>query len=257
MTTARNEVACQQCELHGLCRGLGLGSSDETCLQRVVSRRLPVAKHELLYPANAPGDAVFAVKSGTFKSVVALADGSEQIVDFHYPGELIGLEGVAAGHYGFAVRALTPSGVCRMRIDDLPLAPEEQLQFQRRLAEALSRKAHHSHSSFLLIGAKGAEQRLATFLIGVSERLSVRGLPSRRFRLPMGRHDIANYLGLAVETVSRTFTRFQNDGILTLRARDTRIVDMQRLRDLARLPPAETLRRMVGPAATAGDHPRH
>jgi len=236
MTTVNREVACEQCELFGMCRTVGLGWGDDAQLERMVSRRFRVAKDEPLYEAGAACDTIFAVKSGTFKSVVKMADGHEQIVDFHYPGELIGVEGIDSGRYGFAVSALTPASVCRMRIVDLPLGNAARMRFDQRLVEALSRTVRQCHGSFLLIGAQSAEHTLAAFLIGISDRFRARGLPAYRFRLPMRREDIANYLGLAIETVSRLFSRFQGDGILAIEARDTRILDMNRLRALARLP---------------------
>lgn len=235
MTFNKKEVVCERCELFGMCRAVGLGKVDDERFGRMVSRRQRVAKNELLYKADAPFQSVYAVKSGAFKSFVLMEDGYEQIVDFHFPGELIGLEGVAMGHYGFGVRALTPGSVCSMQMTDLPLNAPEMLRFHQRLSEALSRKVHHCQGTFMLIGSQTAEQTLAIFLLGISERLAERGMPAYHFRLPMGREDIANYLGLANETVSRVLNRFQTQGIIAVRARDTRLCDMPRLRDVAGL----------------------
>lgn len=235
MTFQKKEVACDRCGLFGMCRVVGLGTDEGERFNQVVSRREHVAKGDLLCEADGPFQSIFAVKSGAFKSFMRMDDGSEQIVDFHFPGELIGLEGVATRKYGFGVRALTPASVCRMQVVDLALSPAEMMRFQQRLSEALSRKVHHSQGAFMLIGSPTAERTLALFLLGLSDRFAERGLPAYRFRLPMGRDDIANYLGLANETVSRLLNRFQSQGIITVRARDTQLCDVSRLRDVAGL----------------------
>lgn len=235
LSSPKNEVVCNLCDLFGMCRVAGLNSGDDERLERIVSRRLQVTRGRPLFAAAERFQYVYAVKSGAFKSYILMKDGCEQIVDFHFPGELIGMEGMSLGHYAYAVSALEPGSVCRMRVTDLPLPDAELMQFRQRLAEALSRKMHHCQSAFLLIGSQSVERSLAIFLLNLSERFIERGLQGYRFRLPMCREDIANYLGIANETVSRVLSRMQEQKLITVSGRNIQLRDPARLRGIARI----------------------
>ena len=233
LSSPKSEVVCNLCELFGLCRVAGLNSGDDARLERIVSRRLQIKRGRMLFAAGEKFKYVYAVKAGAFKSYLLMENGCEQIVDFHFPGELIGLEGMALGHYAYAASVLESGSVCRMRITELPLSDTELMQFWQRQAEALSRRVHHCQSAFLLIGSKSVERSLAIFLLNLSERFVERGLPGYRFRLPMGREDIANYLGVANETVSRVLTRMQEQGLIAVSGRNIQLRVPVRLRELA------------------------
>ncbi len=230
------EVACGNCGLLGLCEVAGLGS-DEALLDRIVSRRERIGKGQRLFSPGERFQHIFAVKSGSFRSYAARDDGTEQVVGFHFPGELIGLEAIDSGRYTYAAEALEGSSVCRMSLADLNLLGEKRPTFQEELIRSMSRRILHDQWMSMLMGTHSAEQRLAAFLVSVATRLDEHGLPSKEFRLPMSRNEIANYLGLAVETVSRTFKQFEARGLLVVSGRFTRLFKLDVLSELASVRP--------------------
>lgn len=233
----KNIVECDHCGLYGICRVAGLEEPGSHLIDEVVDRREPVADEQHLIRAETPFCDIFAVKSGSFKTVARLANGAEQIIDFHFPGELIGLEALANGRYAHDVVALEPSSVCRLSFEHIENLGARFGEFQNQLILALSKRTRHDQWVPLLMGAQNAEQRAATFLLSLSARFAEHDLPSQQLKLPMSRHDIANYLGLAVETVSRMFQRFQSLEYLEVHGRHVELRNMEKLRELACLPP--------------------
>lgn len=232
-----NSVECESCGLYGMCQVAGLEAPLPDLIDEIVGRREPVASGHSLIESGVPFREIYAVKSGSFKTYVTLANGQQQILDFYFPGELMGLEGLSEEQYPHQIEALEASSVCRMDFSKLDLLGERLGNFQMELIGALSRRARQDQWVPLLMGAQNAEQRTAMFLLSLSERFAKRGLPSLRFKLPMSRHDIANYLGLAVETVSRMFQRFQTQDLLEVHGRHVELKDMDELHALACLVP--------------------
>lgn len=226
------EVVCDRCGLYGLCRLAGLESGETDLLDRIVARRQPIAKGQTLYTADESFRGLFAVKSGAFKAV-AEQDGRLKVVDFHLGGELLGLEALDGGRYAHTVEALEAGSVCVMDVDHTDLVGQRLLDFQQELIRTMSGRIQHDQWLNALIGTQSAEQRVSAFLLNFSRRLAERGLPSSEFRLPMSREEIADYLGLALETVSRMFRRFQAQGLLVARGRYTRLFDLEGLRQVA------------------------
>lgn len=232
---ANNTVECESCGLYGMCKVAGLESPSNETFDEIVARREQVTSGQQIISRGADFDEIFAVKSGAFKTYTTLANGKEQIIDFYFPGELIGLEGIAGQRYPHAVEALEASSVCRLRFSSLPLLKERQGDFKQQLIRALSMRTTLNQWVPLMMGAQNAEQRTATFLLSLSARLAEHELPNLRFKLPMSRHDIANYLGLAVETVSRMFQRFQSLNLLEVHGRHLELRDVAGLRAVAGL----------------------
>jgi CRP/FNR family transcriptional regulator len=210
------EVACDDCGLFGICLVAGLDEPDLDLLDRVIERRQVVARGDSLFRAEQPFEAVYAVKSGSFKTYVGAGADEAQVVGFHLPGELLGLDALKHGRYSTTAEALEAGSVCQLRFGDLERLGERFPQFQEQLIEAMSEQLLHGQRLAVLSGKQTAEERLAAFLCNLSERLAGRGLSGVEFRLAMSRQDIADYLGLAVETVSRTFKRFQARGWLSV-----------------------------------------
>ncbi len=229
----KNVVECAACGLYGMCQTAGLDEPCSDLIDKIVSRREPIAAGQQLVAAGTTSGAIFAVKSGSFKTYALLADGKQQIIDFYFPGELIGLEALDAGRYPYAVEALEASSVCRLSFERIDLLADKLGEFQQHLITALSRRAKHDQWVPLLMGSQNAEQRAATFLLSLSARFSEHDLPAIRFRLPMSRHDIANYLGLAVETISRMFQRFQSLELLEVHGRHVELRNVETLRHIA------------------------
>lgn len=226
-------IECSFCGLYGMCRVAGLESPYPGEIDEVLSRREMVAAGQPLVPAGTPVEEIVAVRSGAFKAVTVLGNGDEQVVDFLLPGELAGLEALGPGHAVHEVVALEDSSVCRFKLSRLLRFGSRMGEFQQQLILALSGQNRRDSWVPLLLGARSAEQRMALFLLGLSSRLDAHGLPGQRFRLPMSRSHIANHLGLAVETVSRIFKRFHEQGLLEVRARRVALSNMQGLRAVA------------------------
>lgn len=224
------EVRCDDCGLFSLCRAAGLESPDTPRFQQLVERRRPLSKGERLFR---PGEAMhylYAVKSG---AIATTTDAPQGISGFYIPGEVLGLEAMADGHYRHQAHALTPTSVCCLNMAKLDLLGSGRKPFMQGLMRLMSQRLQQEHRLFQLLGAHGSEQRLATFLFNYSQRLEQKGLPSLSFTLPMTRRDLADYLGLALETISRMFQQLQQRGLLTLQGRRTTIVDRDHLHALS------------------------
>lgn len=222
-------VRCEDCGLYGICLVAGLGDEASTLLDRLVGRRQPVPRGAVLFAHGQTFDGVYAVKHGSFKTTVPMAEGGEQVVGFHFPGELLGLEAIKAGRHHFTAQALESASVCKLRFDDLQALGKRLPDFQYQLIQAMSEQVLAAQSLSELTGKQGSEERLAAFLVNLSNRLRMRGLHSTDLRLSMSRQDIGSFLGLAMETVSRLFTRFQEEGLLDVQRKRIRILDLPRL----------------------------
>ena len=229
----RQAVECRCCGLYGICRVAGLETSAPALLDEVVNRRETVPAGQRLVAAGKSFAEIIAVRYGAFKVTAILTSGEEQVVEFHLPGELVGLESLGSGYATYEVVALEESSVCRFNLLRLHRFGHRIGEFQQQLIQALGSQTRQDKWVPLLLGAKNAEQRMALFLLGLSSRLTERGFPGQRFRLPMSRSHIASYLGLAMETVSRIFKRFHAQGLLEVRARRIALCDMDALQAVA------------------------
>lgn len=229
--------ACTSCSLRVLCLPDGMSAEDLARLDEIVMRRRPVGRQAVLFHQGEPMSSIYAVRSGSVKSTTLATDGGEQITGFHLPGELIGLDAIATGTHGCTVTALETSSVCELPFDQLDMLSGQIPGLRRQLLRLMSREIRHDQRALLMLGQKNAEQRLATLLLNLSARLQQRGLSATRFRLSMPRGDIANYLGLAVETVSRLLARFQEQGLLQVAGREVTLLDSARLRLLVECEP--------------------
>ncbi len=231
------KVDCKFCDLFGVLRLLGnLVEEEPGTVEQILRREVPVSKGETLFQTGDTFRAVYAVKSGSFKSFTWLNGGGEQVVGFHFPGELLGLDSVRSPRYGYCARALEQSNVCLLKFDELDLLGERLPQFQEQLIQLLSKQIMMEQRQSLVVSQQSAEERLAAFLINLSRRFQERGLPSVEFHIAMSRQDIANYLGLALESVSRLFTRFQEQGMLKVSGKLVVLTDLTALEALLRTP---------------------
>lgn len=229
----RKHVSCCDCGLYGLCQIAGLNELNPNKIDALVHRRKRVGHGELLVLADTPFEYLYAVKSGMFKSVKYFDDGDEQVVDFHLPGELIGLDALHDGKYMHNVVSLDSGSVCEMDLQAVERLDGKKVLYQQRLIQALSQKVKLDQYQALMVGAQNADQRVALFLLNIAGRFDQHGLPYEQFRLSMLRRDIANYLGLALETVGRVIKRLEGKGYIKTRGRFTRLIDMGSLQKLA------------------------
>jgi len=228
-----HEVACQDCGLDPICDELDYAEPESGVPEGILLRRRSIERGETLFRAEDPFHSIFAVKSGSFKTQISTTGGSNTVIGFHLPGELIGTEAYSDRKYTSTARALENSSVCELRIDRLPESRRPLQNLQRAIIELLSQDIAAVRSINAELIRQGANQRVAAFLLGFVHRLESRGMPSNEFRLTMSRRDIASYLGLASETVSRIMTRFNKEGLINTRGKRTRVIDLKHLQEIA------------------------
>ena len=220
------EVTCANCNLREMCLPQGLEDDALLCFERVVYARRRVKRGEALFASGDPFKAVYAVRSGFFKTSVVDGEGREQVTGFSMGGELLGMEGIGTGRYNGSATALEDSEVCVLPYTLIEEIAAEVPALQRRINSVLAREIVRDHGVMMLLGSMRAEQRLATFLLNLSRRFTARGYSSSDFHLRMTREEIGSYLGLKLETVSRLFSRFQEDRLIEVQQKHVRIVDI-------------------------------
>lgn len=226
------KVACKNCSLASLCLPMGLAPDDVERLDDIVKRNRPLHRGDHLFRAGEHFKALYIVKTGSVKTYAPVEDGGEQVLGFHLPGEIIGLDAIQFEQHGCSAKILETSAVCEVPFDRLEELSSAIPSLQRQMYKLLSKEIGHDTEMLLLLGKKSAEERLAAFLISLSERFKRRGFSAKDFYLSMSRHEIGNYLGLAVETVSRLFTRFQEEGLLNVERKHIELIDLAALRTI-------------------------
>lgn len=224
------QIACSQCSLVELCLPKGLTHEELEVFERTVHPKKPLKKSEYLYRAGEPMNSLFTVKTGAFKANIDSADGEENIVGFFLPGELMGLDGIASGEYQCDIIALSDAHVCQLPYHEFQNISERFPVLREEILSVSSNNMTTAQKMLFFIGKRPVEERLAMFLIGLSQRFGARGLSGLRFQLSMSRHDIANYLGMAPETISRQFKRMQDQNFISINNRDITIIDLASLR---------------------------
>ena len=225
----KHEIRCSSCNLREMCLPAGLCADDMRRMEHVVYARRRVKRGEALYNAGDAFNAVYAVRVGFFKSSVVDREGREQVTGFFMGGELLGMDGVGTGSYNGAAIALEDSEVCVMPFALVEEMAREVPALQRHLHSVLSREIVRDHGVMMLLGSMRAEERLATFLLNLSRRFTRRGYSASDFHLRMTREELGSYLGLKLETVSRLFSKFQEDGLLEVNQKHVRIRDGEAL----------------------------
>ncbi|MEY4711566.1 MAG: hypothetical protein RIS88_1016 [Pseudomonadota bacterium] len=223
------KTLCSNCHLRDICLPCGLGGPDVERLDDLRFGRRRIRTGETLYRADDRFQFIYAVRSGTFKSSLNLADGREQVSGFHMAGELMGLDGVAHGRHASAATALEDAEVCAIPYAHLSELSTGSSDMQGVMTRLMSREIVREHSLMMLLGSMNAEERLAAFLINLSQRLKARGYSPHEFHLRMSRAEIGSYLGMKLETVSRTFSAFQQQRLLDVDKRHIRILDLDGL----------------------------
>ncbi|CAG0973291.1 Transcriptional activator protein Anr [Burkholderiales bacterium] len=223
---------CSTCTMRELCLPVGLSGEDLKLVDAAVGNRSRVRKGESLYRAGDAFAALYAIRLGTIKTTVLAEDGREQIAGYHLQGDIIGLDGMGTDRHGCEAIALEDSEVCTIPFEHLEELARSVPALQHNLHQFLAREISRDHSVMLLLGSMRAEERLASFLINLSERYRSRGYSSTEYVLRMTREEIGSYLGLKLETVSRLFSRFQDEGLLRVNGRNVKLTDIPALRQM-------------------------
>ncbi len=226
---------CQTCSLNALCLPLSLNDSDMERLDDIIRRGRPIQKGQLLFQQGEPFQSVFAVRTGALKTYTLASNGEEQITGFHLASELIGLAGYDNGNYPLTAKALETTTVCEIPLTQLESLADDLPDLRKQLMRTMGTEIRHDQNMMLLLSKKNAEERVASFLLDISQRYQRRGFSATQFRLPMSRVDISNYLGLAVETISRVFTRFQKNSLIETQGKEVILLDPDTLYELAGL----------------------
>jgi CRP/FNR family transcriptional regulator len=221
---------CSTCALSRTCLPQGMEQPALQDLHLLVEHAGPLHAGEHVFREGDLFGAIAAVRTGTVKTYVIDRDGREHVLGFHLPGEVIGLNAIDGERYPCNAVALDTVMLCRFSFQKISLLAARQPGLQQQLFRLLSRDIGAAR---LLAGDWSADQRMAAFLLGLSRRLAARGFSPNRFQLTMARTDIANYLRLAPETVSRVLRRFQDDGLLRINRRELEFADRARIEALA------------------------
>ena len=222
--------ACSKCNLRELCLPGGLSATELDQLDSLIRVRRSYRKGEHAYRAGDPFDSLFAVRAGFFKTTLLNEDGRDQVTGFHMAGELMGLDGISTDQHPCDAVALEDSELCVIPFSRLEELSREAPSLQHHLHKIMSREIVSDQSVMMLLGSMRAEERLAAFLLNLSQRMTARGYSPSEFYLRMTREEIGSYLGLKLETVSRVFSRFQNEGLIAVQQKHIRILDIPKLR---------------------------
>ena len=216
------KVACSNCNLRELCMPMGLKSEELDRIERGGT----------LFSNGEKFSSLYAIRTGFFKTCIVTEDGRDQVTGFQMAGEIIGLDGIVNDRHSCDAIALEDAEVCVMPFDKIEQVSREVTALQHHVHKIMSREIVRENGVMLLLGSMRAEERLAAFLLNLVQRLHARGFSQSELILRMTREEIGSYLGLKLETVSRTFSKFVDDGIVEVKQRHVRILDVNALKQL-------------------------
>ncbi|AOX99173.1 fumarate/nitrate reduction transcriptional regulator Fnr [Jeongeupia sp. USM3] len=224
--------ACSNCSLRELCLPNELSAEEMKQVDDLIGQGKPIKRGEALYRAGEPFRALYAVRVGFFKTSVVSEDGREQVTGFHMSGELMGMDAVSGDHYTCDAVALEDSEVCELPFAEMEVLSRKIPALQHHFYRVMSREIVRDHGVMLLLGNMKAEERIAAFLLNLSQRFQIRGYSATSFHLRMTREEIGSYLGLKLETVSRTLSKFQDQGLIKVQNRLIELYDVAGLKQL-------------------------
>jgi CRP/FNR family transcriptional regulator len=226
------KVACSSCNLRELCMPIGFKEEDMHRLDEVVEKRRKVKQGDQLFTTGDAFKSLYAIRTGFFKTCVSTEDGREQVTGFQMAGEIIGLDGIVTDHHNCDAIALEDAEVCVMPFADIEELSREFPVLQRHIHKIMSREIVRENSVMMLLGNMRAEERLAAFLLNLVQRLHARGFSQSELTLRMTREEIGSYLGMKLETVSRTFSKFSDEGIIEVKQRYVKIINADALKKI-------------------------
>ena len=216
---------------------LGLNQEELDRIDGLVAVRRKVKRGATLFRNGETFTALYAIRTGFFKTSITTEDGRDQVTGFQMAGEIIGLDGIVNDQHTCDAVALEDAEVCEMPFERIEELSREVNALQRHVHKIMSREIVREHGVMLLLGSMRAEERLAAFLLNLVQRLHARGFSPLELVLRMTREEIGSYLGLKLETVSRTFSKFAEDGMVEVKQRHIRILDTEALKRIVNLQP--------------------
>ncbi len=232
INSASIKVACSSCNLRELCMPLGLSHEELDRIDDLVANRRKVKRGAPLFRNGDKFTSLYAIRTGFFKTCIASEDGRDQVTGFQMAGEIVGLDGIVNDRHTCDAVALEDAEVCVMPFDRIEDLSNQIHALQRHVHKIMSREIVREHGVMLLLGSMRAEERLAAFLLNLVQRLHARGFSQSELVLRMTREEIGSYLGLKLETVSRTFSKFVEDGIVEVKQRHVRILNTDALKEI-------------------------
>jgi len=223
------QVGCERCASRDLCMPPSLRDTQAAALVGVFGNSRKIERGETIYRAGDAFENLYVLRAGSSKTVALHRDGREQITGFQISGEFIGMEGLMTGSHTLDAIALEDSVVCAIPYQALESLSHRDRELQRHLNCLMSREIVRESAHLMLMGSMNAEERVAAFLLNLSQRYRERGYSPTDFQLRMTRDEIGCYLGLKLETVSRMLTRLQRRGLIEISGKKTHIVDLENL----------------------------
>ena len=229
---AELKTVCANCNVREICQPAGLTLQELDQLDALVDVRRKVRRGDALYRAGEPFAALYAVRSGFFKSRITYEDGRDQVIGFSMAGEILGMDGSGQDTHTCDAVALEDSEICSIPYRQLEELSREISSLQRHFHKIMSREIVRESGVMMLLGVMRAEERIAAFLLNLSQRLSARGYSPIEFHLRMTREEIGSYLGLKLETVSRAFSKFHKEDLIEVDQKFVRIKSIEGLKQV-------------------------
>ena len=231
LKVSRND--CSRCSLQVLCLPASIDAEDFERMNTIVQRRRPLKRGDVLFSTGQKLENIYVAREGAFKSLVYNTDGDCQVTGFHLPGEILGLDALGTSKHTCDSVALTTADVCEIPLSDLEKVAGQLPSLQHQLLKIIGQSMNRDQKHIEILSKKNAHERMAIFLHQLSERYRQLGRSGSRFLIPMSREDIGSYVGLVIETVSRTLSKMQDDGLIEVNGREVVIRDMDRLNSFA------------------------
>ena len=217
------KATCTNCNLQELCLPHGLQAADLEKLEHVVKGSHPIEKGKHIFRTEDPFESFYAVRSGSVKVYVINESGEEQVIGFYFPGEIIGFDGIEHHKHVSSAISLETTTFCSLPYDKINEICMQIPDLQNQMFRLLSREISNENQLLLTINKRSAEERIASFLVSLSSRFKKLGYSAKEYNLPMSRQEIGSYLGLTIETVSRLFSKFQRNGLVTINRKSIRL----------------------------------
>ena len=229
------KVACSNCNMRDLCMPIGLSAEELRRVDELVTRRPVIKRGTTLFRNGEKFTSLYAIRTGFFKTSVTTEDGRDQVTGFQMAGEIMGLDGIVNDHHTCDAIAIEDAEVCVLPFERIEEISREVKALQHHVHKIMSREIVREHGVMLLLGNMRAEERLAAFLLNLLQRLHARGFSQSDLVLRMTREEIGSYLGLTLETVSRTFSKFADDGLIAVNQRHIQIQNADALKRMVNL----------------------
>ncbi len=220
------KIACSSCNLRELCLPVNLSPAEVALVENLTQQKRSFRRGDYLYRSGSKFQSLYAIRTGFFKTQVLHEDGREQVTGFQMAGEIIGLDAISTDSHTCDAIALEDSEVCEMPFNSLEELSRDIPSLQHHLHKIMSREIVRDQGIMLLLGSMRAEERLGAFLLNLSQRYAARGYSASSFQLRMTRQEIGSYLGLKLETVSRTLSLLQQRGFIQIRNKSLDLLDI-------------------------------